>query len=109
MMALNSIKQSISAADVYVKLSEMSSALPDLLACYQLVLTMPVASASAERSFSTMRRIKSHLRASMTGNRLSNLSLTAVESEIIDKILINPDNMSDAFASTQTRRIDLIL
>ena len=44
---------------------KLASEFPDLVACYQLTLTLPVASASAERSFPTMRRIKTHLRASM--------------------------------------------
>jgi hAT family C-terminal dimerisation region len=68
-----------------------ASEFPDLIACYQLILTLPVASASAERSFPTMRRIKTHLRASMGDGPLSNLSLIAVEHEKIDKLLENRD------------------
>jgi hAT family C-terminal dimerisation region len=55
------------------------------------MLTLPVASASADRSFSTMRRIKTLLRASMGDSRLSNLSLIAIEHEKSDKLLENPD------------------
>ena len=109
MFSTESTDQPMSAVDVYAKLSEMASAFPDLIACYQLMLTLPVASASAERSFSTMRRIKTHLRASMGDSRLSNLSLIAVEHEKSDKLLEIPDPVIDKFANLHARRIDLLL
>jgi hypothetical protein len=89
----------LSAVDVYCRLLEMSAAFPDLLACYQVALTLPVASASAERSFSTLRRIKTHLRSTMADDRLSNLAVIAVEREISDKLLENPARVTDEFAS----------
>jgi hypothetical protein len=46
----------MSAVDVYCRLLEMSAAFSDLLAYCQVALTLPVASASAERIFSTLRR-----------------------------------------------------
>jgi len=98
------------AVSVYGKLSEMSAAFPDLLACFQLALTLPVASATAERSFSTMRRIKSYIRSSMGDSRLSNLALMAVEREISNELLRNTDRVIDAFAcSPGHRRLDLLL
>ena len=60
------------------KLSALPAAFPDILACLRVALTLPVASATAERSFSAMRRIKTHLCASMSDSRLSNLALIAV-------------------------------
>jgi hAT family C-terminal dimerisation region len=96
---------------VYKLLSEMPAAFPDLLACFQLALTIPVASASAERSFSAMRRVKTHLRSSMGDNRLSNLALIAVEREIASKLIKNPDKVIDAFANLpgKQRRLELQL
>jgi len=38
-------------------------------ALIKVILTFPVASASAERSFSAMRRVKGHLRAPMSATR----------------------------------------
>ena len=51
------------AADVYSKLCSFSIAFPDILVCLQCALTLPIASATAERGFSVMRRIKSHVPA----------------------------------------------
>jgi hAT family C-terminal dimerisation region len=58
---------------LYKQLSTMHCAFPDLQVLFILALTVPVASASAERSFSAMRRIKSHLRAPMSETRTSDL------------------------------------
>jgi len=41
----------------------MPTANPDVIACFALVLTLVVASATAELSFSVMRHVKSHLSA----------------------------------------------
>jgi hypothetical protein len=84
----------------------MASAFPDLLACYQIALTLPVSSASAERSFSTMRRIKTNLRTSMGDERLSSLAIIAVERELSEALMENPDKVIDEFARSN-RRIDL--
>jgi len=40
------------------KLLEMQTAFPDVIACFALVLTLPVASATTELSFSVMRHVK---------------------------------------------------
>ena len=77
----------------------MSTEFPDLMACFQLALIIPVSSATAERSFSTMRRLKSHLRSSMGDNRLSNLALIAVERELSDKLFQDPSEVIDMFGS----------
>ena len=48
---------------------------PNIHAIFTVLITMPVSSASSERSFSAMRRVKNCLKATMGDERLSNLSL----------------------------------
>ena len=48
---------------------------PNIYAIFILLITMPVSSASSERSFSAIRCVKNSLRATMGDERLSNLSL----------------------------------
>jgi len=50
---------------VLSELLKMDAAFPDLL-FVQIVLTVPIASATAERNFSTMKRVKTYLRSTMT-------------------------------------------
>ncbi|OWF56242.1 52 kDa repressor of the inhibitor of the protein kinase [Mizuhopecten yessoensis] len=48
---------------------------PNIYRCIEVLLSMPVASASAERSFSLMRRLKTYLRSRMDEERMSSLAL----------------------------------
>lgn len=57
-------------------------AFSDLVAFVVLVLTLPVSSAEAERTFSSMKRIKNFLRTTMTDERLSDLRLISLEREL---------------------------
>ena len=57
------------------------------MACFHLALTHPVASVTAERSFSVIPRIKTHLRASMSEGRLSSLALIEVGSELSQELI----------------------
>ena len=47
----------------------------NIYAIFTVLITMPMSSASSERSFSVMRRVKNCLRATMGDERLSNLLL----------------------------------
>ena len=88
---------------MYAQLSAMSCAFPDLLALFKLALTVPVASASAERSFSAMRRIKTYLRASMSANRTSDLTVLSVERQLSSRIMEDPSSTITAFAHTHEK------
>ena len=111
MLSSASTDRHLSAVDVYKKLSAVPAAFPDILACFRVALTLPVASATAERSFSAMRRIKTHLRASLSGNKLSSLALIAVERQLSDQLIKDPAAVIDVFASLGSgkRQLDFLL
>lgn len=48
----------------------------------RITLTIAITVASAERSFSILKRIKTNLRSTMTQERLSDLALISIEKEI---------------------------
>ncbi|XP_053381948.1 52 kDa repressor of the inhibitor of the protein kinase-like [Mercenaria mercenaria] len=48
---------------------------PNIHVVLKILLTMPVSTASAERSFSSLRRLKTYLRNTMTEERLTGLAL----------------------------------
>ena len=48
---------------------------PNIYICLVILITMPVTTATAERSFSVMRRIKTYVQATMLTERLSSLSV----------------------------------
>ncbi|VVC32857.1 Hypothetical protein CINCED_3A002385 [Cinara cedri] len=61
--------------------------------------------ASAECSFSTMRRVKTYLRSTMKSSRLSNFTLLSIDFENSDKLLKDPTAVLEVFASMKNRRI----
>jgi hypothetical protein len=72
---------------------------------YRILLTIPVTVASAERSFSKLKLLKSYMRSTMTQERLSGLATVALENDILEKI--NYKEMIEDFISRNTRRMTL--
>ena len=70
----------------------------------QVYFTFPVTSAMAERSFSSLRRIKTFLRSSMTAQRLNNLFLLYIHKSLTDSLDL--ETVARDFASVNTRRIN---
>ena len=65
----------------------------ELLKALQILSVIPATSCSAERSFSSLRRLKTYLRSTMGQERLSNLALLHIEREYVNKAII--EDMED--------------
>uniref|UniRef100_A0A3B3HAC2 TTF-type domain-containing protein n=1 Tax=Oryzias latipes TaxID=8090 RepID=A0A3B3HAC2_ORYLA len=73
--------------------------------CFKLckvALALPVSTASCERSFSTLKLIKTALRSTISDERLSNLGVLSVESRRARAI--NLDDFVDVFAKKHSNR-----
>ena len=70
----------------------------------QLYLTFPVTTATAERSFSALRRLKTFLRSTMTECRLNNLFLLYVHKSMTDAL--DSSHIAKDFVSVNSRRIN---
>ena len=57
----------------------VEDAFPSIIRLLILAMTFPVTSASAERSFSALKRIKSYLRSTMHQDRLCHLAILSIE------------------------------
>jgi hypothetical protein len=67
-----------------------------------VLLTMPVASAIAEMSFSVLRRLKTYVRSTMKNDRLSSLGLMHINRDFE----VDLYKAMEVFASAETRRAD---
>lgn len=95
-----------STAEVFKELSPLKEAFPTLLKILQIALTICVSSASCERSFSALKRIKTYLRSTMQEDRLVDLAVLSVEREISQTL--NLEDVIDKFcAHDKNRRIVL--
>ena len=93
----------------YKYLCSMNDTFADCLLYFKLVLTIPVASASSERSFSSLKRIKSFLRTTMLESRTSNLSLISINRDLSNKLRDNPMLVVDEFGKSTNRRVSFIV
>ena len=64
-------------------------AYPNLVRVYSIAVAIPITSCSAERSFSTLKRVKTRLRSSMLQERLEGLLLMSIERKILSEIDVN--------------------
>lgn len=84
--------------------ARIASFFPQLCKLLLLFLTIPVTVASAERSFSKLKIIKSYLRSSMAQERLDGLTLISIENKEITQTL--KDKVINHFAFVNARRKD---
>ncbi|XP_033762649.1 zinc finger MYM-type protein 1-like [Pecten maximus] len=75
---------------------------PDIFTCLVILLTMPVSTASAERSFSVMRRVKTYLRSTMSTTRLSGLAML----HSYRHMQLDIEDILDKFAGKKGRTMD---
>jgi hypothetical protein len=93
--------------DILQTLLQMECAFKDLAIFTKLVLTIPVSSAGAERSFSAMKRVKTYLRSTMSHCRLSNLCIISIERAMSSKLMAETGPVVDKFASKRKRRLTM--
>ena len=53
----------------------------ELFSLCKIAIVLPVSTATCERSFSTLKLIKNHLRTTMAEDRLRNLAILSIEKE----------------------------
>ena len=80
--------------DLYFEVLPFEQAFPSILSLLIGAMTIPVSSTTTERTFSKMKLIKTVARNSMSDNRLSDLSLLAIEREFC----VDFEKIIDAFA-----------
>lgn len=73
-----------------------------------LIATIPMTTAEAERCFSTLKRIKTFLRSSMCQERLTALSMLAIEKKMISEIINFNDKVINVFSARKERRMDFL-
>jgi hypothetical protein len=78
---------------------------PNATIAYRVLLTIPVTVASAERSFSKLKLLKTYLRSTMTQERLNDLAIIALEGELLEKI--DYEHIIEDFISKNTKRMML--
>ena len=84
----------------------MNYCFPNAWIAYRILLTIPVTVASAERSFSKLKLIKSYLRSTMLQERLNGLTLLSIDKDMLGKL--DSESLINNFAAQNARRNHLM-
>jgi hypothetical protein len=87
------------------KSSEVRSLFREVELLLKLLLVVPASSATAERSFSSLRRLKNYLRTTMSQSRLNHIALLNIHQERVDKLDIAAIQESFVCKSDSRRKI----
>lgn len=82
----------------------LASSFTNLCTAYTLLLTLPVTSSAAERSFSKLKLIQNYLRSTMSQARLSGLSILSIESDRTNNLYSELDDIITIFLNSKKRR-----
>ena len=66
---------------------------------------LPVSTATSERSFSTMRRLKTYLRSSIGNERMTGLALLSIRKDL----QIDREKIMNDFVASSNRRFHFVL
>ncbi|XP_076055144.1 uncharacterized protein LOC143033535 [Oratosquilla oratoria] len=97
-------KQNMTTLDLLVFLEEkgLKEIYPNMWVALRIAVTTPVTVASAERSFSKLKLIKTYLRSTMSQERLNGLAIISIDKEISKQV--SYDDTIDDFAAGKSRR-----
>ena len=83
----------------YIK---MLDSFPNTCIAYRILLIIPITIASAERSVSKLKLIKSYLRSTMSQKKLSRLAILSIENEMLEELEYK--NLISQFASQKQEK-----
>lgn len=104
-IAKQSADLNISALHNLIKSDKLEETFPNVEVATRIFLCLMVTNCSGERSFSQLKRIKNELRTTMLQERLSNLSIMCIESDILQKIEF--EDIIEDFAQQKSRKKSL--
>ncbi|BFZ15279.1 hypothetical protein BsWGS_18318 [Bradybaena similaris] len=89
------LKSVTTVIDFLKEKSYLLTMLPELVKFIRLFLTIPTTTCTAERSFSSLRRLKSYLRSTMAQTRLNSVAILNCHQHLVNEL--NLEDVADEF------------
>ncbi|KAL4113258.1 hypothetical protein QTP88_016917 [Uroleucon formosanum] len=105
----NMFENTPNIVELHKELTVMKPALQEINEVITRVLVIPVTSATAERSFSAIRRIKTYLRSTMISERLHNSAILSIEGDLSGQLIQDPTSVIDEISMSKNRRLSFSL
>ncbi|XP_050522705.1 uncharacterized protein LOC126895174 [Daktulosphaira vitifoliae] len=96
------ISEETTAFQALSVLKKCCGSYPNISIALRIIRSIPVTSASAERSFSKLKIIKNYLRSTLSQCKLTSLATQSIKQEISDSLDFN--ELIDIFAATKTKK-----
>ena len=84
--------------------SNLAETFSETVLLLKAIITVPMTSCEAERCFSTLKRVKTFLRNTMSEDRLNALAMLSIEKNLIRDSIDFNQNVIDMFAQLKNRR-----
>jgi len=104
---VNSVDNLTQIIQTFSSDTKFACMLPELHKLLRLILTIPVTTCTAERSFSCLRRLKTFLRSTMGQRRLNSVAVMNVHSDIAMEL--NLDELANEFINRTSVRMNTFL
>ena len=85
---LKTVTKISTLCEVMNTMRDSKDCLPQIHKLLKLYLSVPLGSATAERTFSVMRRVKSWLRSNTSPNSLNNMMFSNIHKERMDEVSV---------------------
>jgi len=85
--------------------SSLETSFPNIEIILRIICTLPSSNASGERSFSVLKRVKNYLRSSLIHEKMSNLSILCIESDLVKNM--KWEELIHQFATMKSRKKDI--
>jgi len=79
---------------------------PNVETILRIFLSIPCTNCSSERSFSVLKKIKTRLRSTLTQERLDNLGLLSIESDLTSSLIF--EGIINDFALKKSKKSNFI-
>ncbi|ENN80215.1 hypothetical protein YQE_03356, partial [Dendroctonus ponderosae] len=87
----------------YIIENNLTHSFPNVTIAIRILLTIPISVATAKRSCSKLKIIKDYLRSTMSQERLENISIISIESDLLQQLEIQ--TLVNEFATNKSRKI----
>ena len=90
---------------LHIKNSNLSDSFSETVKLLEILITIPMCSTEAERTFSSLKRIKTYLRNTMGQSRLNSLSVISIGRELINSYSGFSEEVMNLFINKKERRM----
>lgn len=101
-MFRNILEENITALQALDILKKSNTSFSNIYIALRIMLTIPITSAGAERSFSKLKLIQNYLCSTITQERLSALSIIAIEIDLVETL--SDDEITNRFSTEKATK-----